>query len=67
MSDELKRAIRKSGMTGLELSRRSGVPTSGLSRFMGGTAEMRSRNIDRLCRALGLVLVAKSGKSRKEW
>ena len=66
MSETLKQAIRDSGLSGLELSKRSGVPASGVSRFMAGTAELRTANVDRLCKALGLVLVKnKAGKTRK--
>lgn len=65
MSDTLKQAIRESGLSGLELSKKSGVPRSGVSRFMAGTAELRTTNVDRLCKALGLVLVKNAGKTRK--
>jgi predicted transcriptional regulator len=55
VSERLREAIRTCGMTQAELSRASGVPESGLFRFMIGQ-ELRSTNIDRLCRTLGLEL-----------
>jgi transcriptional regulator with XRE-family HTH domain len=66
VSEQLRRAIQTCGLTRAELSRLSGVPESGLSRFAAGEGELRTGNVDRLCKALGLTLTAKSGKSRKD-
>lgn len=66
VSDQLRKAIETSGLSQNELARRSGVPVSGICRFLAGQ-ELRTGNIDRLCHTLGLKLTAKSkrGKASK--
>lgn len=64
VSDQLREAIMGCGMTQAELSRAAGVPESGLSRFMDGQ-ELRTENVDRLCRTLGLALKPVKGKAMK--
>lgn len=65
VSDALRRAIRTCGMTQAELSRRSDVPESGISRFMAHTSELRTGNVDKIAAVLGLTLEGKRGKARK--
>ena len=66
VSDQLRRIIRESGITRYELSKRTGVPQGGLSRFMAGF-DVTTRTMDALAKELGLELVAKrKPKSRKE-
>lgn len=65
ISEQLRSSIEACGMTRAELSRASGVPESALSRFVVSGQELRTGNVDRLCRTLGLVLAAKSDKARK--
>jgi transcriptional regulator with XRE-family HTH domain len=66
VSEQLRRAVKGCGMTQRELSRASGVVESQLSRFLAG-GELRTRNVDRLCRVLGLVLKSNKpgAKARK--
>lgn len=65
VSDQLRRAIKASGRTQLELAEASGVPTSGICRFLQG-GELRTGNVDRLCSALRLKLTQTPGKARKD-
>jgi predicted transcriptional regulator len=64
LSDQLREAIRGCGMTRAELSRVADVPESGLSRFMDGQ-ELRTGNVDKLCRTLGLALKPAKGRATK--
>ena len=65
MSELLRKAIRKSDLTAAELSRRSGVPESGISRFLNGDHQLRTENVDRLCHTLGLTLTRSRPKPRR--
>jgi transcriptional regulator with XRE-family HTH domain len=65
VSEQLRRAIERCGMTRAELARRSGVAESVLSRFVVGGHNLKTPNLDAVCEALGLVLTAKAGKARK--
>lgn len=60
VSDRLRAEIKTCGMTRAELARRSGVPESVLSRFTVHGRDLRSDNLDRLCKVLGLKLVGKA-------
>jgi hypothetical protein len=62
----LRRAVEQCGQTRYAISKATGVPASVLSRFVAGGRGLRSENIDRLCAHLGLVLMTKPGKARKE-
>jgi hypothetical protein len=53
ISNTIRAAIQAATSTRRELSRISGVPESGISRFMAG-AEIRSNNLDALAEALGI-------------
>lgn len=66
MSELLRQKIESCGMTRAELSRASGVPQSGLSRFTVNGEGLRSANLDKLCATLGLTLtsVSKAPKRR---
>ncbi|XVJ59540.1 MAG: helix-turn-helix transcriptional regulator [Tepidisphaera sp.] len=65
VSDQLRQAIKASPLSRNQLAEQSGVPASGISRFMAGT-ELRTGNVDRLCVVLGLKLThtGKAGKDR---
>lgn len=65
VTDQLRRAVERSGQTRYAISKATGVPASVLSRFVASGRGLRSENIDRLCAYLGLVLTAKAGKTRK--
>ena len=65
LSEQLREAIEKSGMTRYELSKRTGVSQCSLSKFI-----LRQRPglsfdaMDRVGLALGLVIVKKQPKKR---
>jgi hypothetical protein len=62
----LRAALEACGETRYAVSKATGIPESTLSRFVVGGKPLRGENIDRLADYLGLVLVAKPGKARKE-
>lgn len=65
VTDQLRRAVERSGQTRYAISKATGIPASVLSRFVASGRGLRSENIDRLCAYMGLVLTAKAGKTRK--
>lgn len=65
VTDQLRRAVERSGQTRYAISKATGIPASVLSRFVASGRGLRSENIDRLCAYLGLVLTVKAGKTRK--
>lgn len=56
IEDQLKGAIKASGLSLRELDRRSGVPTAILSRFTTGKRTLTLPTADKLCETLGLGL-----------
>lgn len=68
MSEQLRKAIEDCGLSRFELAKRSGVAESVLSRFVVSGRELRSGNLDQLCKTLGLRLApakpAKRGKGQ---
>lgn len=58
--EQLKAAIRDSGLSLNQISQRSGVGTPTLSRFMRGKRTLTLYVAERLCRTLGLDLVRRS-------
>lgn len=65
VTDQLRRAVERSGQTRYAISKASGVDKAVLSRFVASGRGLRSESIDRLCAYLGLVLTTKAGKARK--
>lgn len=65
VTETLRRELERCGQTRYAVSMATGIPQSVLSRFVASGRGLRSANIDRLCAHLGLVLTAKSGKTRK--
>jgi transcriptional regulator with XRE-family HTH domain len=63
VTDQLKEAIRRSGESLNHLGRRAGVDDGSLSRFIRGERDLTLATADRLCKALGLKLVAGEGAS----
>ncbi len=61
LSDQLRQAVKASGMLPSEVADGAGVARSVLVRFMAGTTEMRTGNVDRLAAFLGLELKEKKG------
>jgi len=66
-SDEIKRAIRASGLTVYRLAKLSGVDKSVISRFLSGKMGMHTENLDKVAAVLGLrVTTGTKAKGRKE-
>ena len=57
MTDVLKAAIERSGLTRYRIARDAGIPDSCLLRFMAGETSLRLDKADRLAAYLGLRLV----------
>jgi DNA transposition AAA+ family ATPase len=58
LSDQLRWAIERSGVTRYQLWRQTGVDQAALSRFMAGKGGLSMESIDLLALALRLRLVA---------
>lgn len=61
LSDQLRQAVKASGMLPSEVADGAGIARSVLVRFMAGETEMRTGNVDRLAAFLGLELRARKG------
>ncbi len=64
-SDQLRSAIRESGLSVYAIAQSTGIDKSVLSRFIHGTSGLSVTSIDRLCTVLGLRLVSEKSASRK--
>jgi hypothetical protein len=63
-SETLRRELERCGQTRYAVSKATGIPESVLSRFVHGQP-LRGTNFDKLADYLGMVLVAKAGKTTK--
>jgi len=57
LSDQIREAIKKSGMSRYRLSCESGVDQAHLSRFVHGTARLGLDALDRIGLVLGLRII----------
>ena len=57
VTETLRDAIRRSGLTQYRICKETGADTTGLGKFLRGEMDLRGDRIDRLCRYLGLKLV----------
>ena len=57
VSEQLKRAIDRSGLSRHRICQMSGIDQAAMSRFMAGTRALTCESVDKLCTALGLELV----------
>ena len=64
-SDDLRRAIQRSGKTRYRISQDTGVSEAVLCKFMQGERGMLLPSIDKLYAYLGLRLVAENQPERK--
>lgn len=55
VTEDLRNALERSGQTRYAVSKATGIPQSGLSRFASGYS-LRGENIDKLAEHLGLEL-----------
>ena len=67
VTDELLGAVRASGLSQAEISRRSGVDIAVLSRAASGRTRLSLPNAERLAEALGyrIALVSNARKTRR--
>lgn len=56
IADQLRRAMTESGYTRYELSKRTGIPQSTLSRFANGITDLNMTTANRLTEFLGFEL-----------
>lgn len=64
LSEQLREAIRRSGLSLYRLGRECGVNDGQLSRFMRRQRDLTTRSVDRLCKYLGLELRESERKGR---
>ena len=64
LSEQLRRAVQQADLTRYEISKRTGIAQSILSRFVNQGAGLSLDSIDKLCDYLGLGLA--SEKTREE-
>jgi ribosome-binding protein aMBF1 (putative translation factor) len=63
-SDQLREPIRKSGWSGYALAKELDIPQSQLSRFMNDKGGLQQSNIDKVCKLIGVRLVADKPKGK---
>ncbi len=56
LGEQIREAIADSGMSRFKLAKRSGVPYSGVHRFVGGQRGLTLDTASKLCEVLGLEL-----------
>jgi transcriptional regulator with XRE-family HTH domain len=61
LREQLRKAIRESGQTLGQISRKCGVGPDRLSRFLRGERDLTLTGAEKICEALGLQLATKSG------
>jgi DNA-binding phage protein len=64
ISDQLKLAMKASGLTPYGLAKASGVNASAIQRFLHGERSLKLESVDRIAVALGLVLVPRAEVSK---
>ena len=66
VTDQLRGFIRETGKTTYRLWKECGCKPEQIGRFLSGERDLSGRSIDRLCKALGLVLAkAEMGKDKE--
>jgi transcriptional regulator with XRE-family HTH domain len=65
-TDQLKRAIRESGMSRYALSKATGVDQGTLSKFLSGQRSISLDSVDKLVDVLGLTLTAQKKRGGVE-
>jgi ribosome-binding protein aMBF1 (putative translation factor) len=64
-SDQLRSAIRDSGLSVYAIAQSTAIDKAVLSRFMHGKSGLSVTSIDRLCSVLGLRLVSEAELSKQ--
>ena len=65
LTEQLRAAVARSGMTLGELTRATGIDKSALSRFVNGERGVSMEAMNALGQCLGLRIVADKAKSKK--
>ncbi len=65
LSDQVRQAVRKSGLTRYRIYKMSGVDQATLLRFMAG-AEIRTGTLNKLAAVLNITIVVKPRRQRKQ-
>ena len=66
MTEQVRTAITKSGMTQAELARETGLTKGALSRFMSGERDMTLRTLHRIAPYIGVRLIVTRPKRRRK-
>lgn len=64
LSDELRQAIERSGVSRYSIWQQTGIDQGSLSKFMDGERGLGMESIDKLADLLGLHIAAKSRRSK---
>ncbi len=64
LSDELRQAIERSGMTRYSIWQQTGIDQGSLSKFMDGERGLGLESIDKLAELLGLHIAAEPERHR---
>ena len=64
LSEWLRRAVKQADLTRYEISKRTGIAQSILSRFVNQGAGLSLDSIDKLCDCLGLELASEKTKKK---
>ena len=64
ITEQLRKAIQTCGYSRYELSKRSGVEQSALSRFVCGGRSLTLPAVDAICKTLGLKLTQRAKRGR---
>ena len=64
VSEQLRKAMERSGMTRYEIAKQAGIEQSSLSRFFSGDRGLSQDAIDAICKLLGLRLVSGTPRRR---
>lgn len=65
MANQIRDAIRASGIRQREIAARIGVTEAMISRFLAGRSWLGERTFDALADVLGLKLSSKAGRSKR--
>jgi transcriptional regulator with XRE-family HTH domain len=66
LSEQIRRAIRQSGMTRYRICKVIGLTQPSMTRFMAGTASLSLETIDKIAKLLDLNIVARRPPAKKK-
>ncbi len=65
LADDVRTAIRESGLSRYEIAQKTGVSQSVLSRFMSGETGMTLATLERIAPLLGLEIVIRKRRKKE--